>query len=183
MIKISLVPIGKIEERILSYLQVQLAAKLKAGNLEIKLRPALALPEQVKKEQPGQGLSALVLASLARTGTPELDEYVLAVIDEDLTDPAIEYVLAEAAPALRLGVISLARLRQEFYKLPPEEEVFSARLLKLALQTLGTLWGLARCPDVKCPMAHGRNTHELDRKYTVYCLNCWPQVRRKLGLT
>ncbi len=180
MIKISLVPIGNIEERILCFLQAQLPVKLKAGNLEIKLRPAWSAPDH-RKLKTGQGLSALVLADLARIVGPDLDEYVLAVIDEDLIDPAIEYVLAETAPALRLGIISLTRLRQEFYHLPPEEEVFKARLLKIALQILGTLWGLARCQDVKCLMAHGRNTHELDRKYTVYCLNCWPLVQRRLG--
>ena len=60
MIKISLVPIGKIEEKILSYLQAQLPVKLKTGNLEIKVRPALPAPDHRKMVSTVQGLSALV---------------------------------------------------------------------------------------------------------------------------
>ena len=62
---------------------------------------------------------------------------LLAVTERDLFIPVLTFVFGQAQLGGRVAVVSLARLRQEFYGLPPNREVFLERALKEALHETG----------------------------------------------
>jgi archaemetzincin len=50
------------------------------------------------------------------------------------------------------ALISLKRLKQEFYGLSDDEDLFKSRVLKEAVHELGHGFGLSHCPNRKCVM-------------------------------
>ena len=61
-----------------------------------------------------------------------------------LTDLILGF--GEADIAGRKALISLKRLRQEFYSLPRNENLFRERAVKEAVHELGHTYGLKHCP-------------------------------------
>src|ERR1044071_7290977 len=80
----------------------------------------------------GQCASIAVLESLARD-LPSDAAKLLAITGRDLFIPVLTFVFGQAQLNGRVGVVSLARLRQEFYGLPPDSDVFVRRAATEAL--------------------------------------------------
>ena len=68
--------------------------------------------------------SIAVLEMLARECPPDAAK-LLAVTGRDLFVPVLTFVFGQAQLGGRVGVVSLARLRQEFYGLTENREVFA----------------------------------------------------------
>lgn len=106
----------------------------------------------------------------------------LGVADVDLYVPGLNFVFGLAkAVGGDVGVIGLARLREEFYGRPPSEELFQARVLKEALHELGHLFGLTHCPNPFCVMAFSNTLADTDRKQADYCPVCRARLKDLLG--
>jgi hypothetical protein len=80
---------------------------------------------------------------------------LLAVTSVDLYVPVLTFVFGEAQLTGSCAVVSLHRLREEFYGLPAREELMRERLVKEAVHELGhtfrpaALRRLALCDDVQ----------------------------------
>jgi len=69
-------------------------------------------------------------------------------------------------------VVSLHRLREEVYGLPPNPSLESDRLLKEAVHEIGHTFGLSHCDDWNCVMASSHSVEWLDVKSASFCRNC-----------
>jgi len=125
----------------------------------------------------GQYASVAVLERLART-CPEDAAKLLAVTSRDLFIPVLTFVFGQAQLNGRVGVVSLARLRQEFYGLPPDGGVFLARARKEALHETGHLFGLVHCNDTGCAMSLSTGVRQIDGKEAGFCRACAGRIRR-----
>ena len=114
--------------------------------------------------------SADVLEMLARV-CPADALKLLAVTERDLFIPVLTFVFGHAQLGGRLAVVSLARLRQEFYGLPPAAEVLCDRVRKEALHEAGHAFGLVHCAH-PCAMALSANIQHIDRKPAAFCAAC-----------
>jgi len=103
---------------------------------------------------------------------------VLAVTDRDLYIPVLTFVFGHAQLGGRAAVISLARLRQEFYGLAPNREVFVERACKEALHETGHLLGLVHCAERSCAMSLATNVRQIDQKRAAFCVSCTARLRR-----
>ncbi|MEO8592687.1 MAG: archaemetzincin [Candidatus Solibacter sp.] len=103
---------------------------------------------------------------------------LLAVTDRDLYIPVLTFVFGQAQLGGLVGVVSLARLRQEFYGLPPDEEVFLVRLRKEVLHETGHLFGLVHCAERTCAMSLATTVRQIDMKEDSFCAACQARVRR-----
>lgn len=122
--------------------------------------------------------STAVLEMLARI-CPGDALKLLAVTGRDLFIPVLTFVYGHAQLGGRVAAISLARLRQEFYGLPPNREVFLDRAYKEALHEMGHTFGLVHCTDRSCAMALGTNIRQIDAKRAAFCEPCRAQLRRR----
>jgi len=103
---------------------------------------------------------------------------LLAVTTHDLFIPVLTFVFGQAQLGGRAGVVSLARLRQEFYGLPPDAEVLLARAAKEAVHETGHMFGLVHCSNRECAMTLSTRVVQIDFKAAHFCPPCAARVRR-----
>lgn len=103
---------------------------------------------------------------------------LLAVTSVDLYVPVLTFVFGEAQLSGSCAVVSLHRLREEFYGLPPREELLRERLVKEAVHELGHTFGLRHCDDWRCVMTSSHAVERLDVKGTEFCFTCARVVER-----
>ena len=127
-----------------------------------------------------QYASIPVLESLLRLW-PEDAVKLLAVTEKDLYIPVLTFVFGQAQLGGKVGVVSFARLRQEFYGLPPNREIFLERAYKEALHETGHLFGLVHCAEVKCAMSLSTAVRQIDLKEDAFCAACAARLRRHSG--
>jgi archaemetzincin len=104
---------------------------------------------------------------------------LLAVTERDLFIPVLTFVFGHAQLGGRAGVVSLARLRQEFYGLEPDGQVFLERALKEVLHEAGHLFGLVHCQDGGCAMSLATGVRQIDRKRAAFCAHCAARIERR----
>lgn len=119
-----------------------------------------------------------VLEMLARLAPADAAK-LLAVTEQDLFIPVLTFVFGQAQLAGRVGVVSLARLRQEFYGLPPNREVFLQRAVKEALHEAGHMFGLVHCAAGDCAMSLATGVRQIDRKQAGFCAACAARLHAK----
>jgi archaemetzincin len=116
--------------------------------------------------------AAKILQDLQELGERQEAERVLGITEVDLFIPILTFVFGLAHLRARAAVISLARLRQEFYGLAPDPEVLLERLEKEAVHELGHTWGLVHCSDFACTMHFSNAAEEIDLKGRDFCERC-----------
>jgi archaemetzincin len=114
--------------------------------------------------------STAILQRLERTADP--DARVIGITGCDLFVPVLTFVFGEAQLEGNCAVISTARLRDEFYGLPPNQELLRERLLKEAAHELGHTFGLRHCNDWRCVMASSHAVERIDVKGSEFCAAC-----------
>jgi archaemetzincin len=114
--------------------------------------------------------------------TPAGGARVLGVTVRDLFVPVLSFVYGQAQLRGRVAVISLARLRPEFYGLPGDSELVATRAAKEAVHEVGHLFGLVHCPDRRCPMSLSVGLEELDSKTAEHCPSCSALLRGSLEM-
>lgn len=164
---IYLVPIGNVESESLQFLTEQL--KTKFGKCVLKEN--IEIPQSAFNPRRGQYLSTAILSKLEQINVPE-DSKILGVTNVDLYVSRLNFVFGEASLAGKTAVISLARLKPEFYGSPPNESLFRQRMVKEAVHELGHTLGLRHCPDKHCVMYFSNSLRDTDIKSDQFCQNC-----------
>ena len=126
-----------------------------------------------------QHASIPVLEMLLAQAPPDAAK-LLAVTARDLFIPVLTFVFGHAQLQGRAAVISLARLRQEFYGLPEDREIFLARAAKEALHESGHMFGLVHCADRACAMSLSTGVRQIDAKEAHFCGACSARLRRSV---
>ena len=120
-----------------------------------------------------QYLSSKLLTALGRA---EKEERVVGIADVDLYVPRLNYVFGEADMVARTAIISLYRLRQEYYGLAPDEALLLERAVKEVVHELGHTFGLGHCPNNRCVMHFSNSLADTDLKEAHFCNTCRPRI-------
>ncbi len=149
-----------------------LQESLRAG-LEPIFRIALCLTGQVLplagwNAERQQYLGEALLAELHRVWLPDALR-VLALTEADLYADDLNFIFGEAEVGGPAAVVSLRRLRPEFYGHPPHHELFARRALVECIHELGHTFGLRHCPRPGCVMQFSDRIEESDRKGPGFC--------------
>ena len=113
---------------------------------------------------------------LAFLGKSEGEERVVGIADVDLYVPRLNYVFGEADTVSGTAIVSLYRLRQEYYGLAPDEALFLERITKEIVHELGHTFGLGHCPNNKCVMHFSNSLADTDLKEAHFCNKCRPKI-------
>ncbi len=128
---------------------------------------------------PGRGQYASIrVLEMLLSRCPGDGGQLLAVTTRDLFIPVLTFVFGHAQLGGRVALVSLARLRQEFYGLPPDPEIFLTRAAKEAVHETGHLFGLVHCADRTCAMSLSTGVLQIDSKAAHLCHSCAARARR-----
>lgn len=103
---------------------------------------------------------------------PNKDTKILFILDVDAYSDGLNYVLGEAYPKGGLGIIYLPRIRQEFYGLKPNDNLFYERMVKECVHELGHIFGFVHCPNKECVMHFSNTLGDTDIKAKSFCGTC-----------
>ncbi len=165
MITIILQPIGAADRDAIAFLDGELGSIF--GVVEVM--SATEVPAKARVPERGQLEGTTVLQSLSAR-EPEEGDALLGVIDEDLFVADLNFIFGLAYGSR--AIISLKRLRQEFYGLSSNPDLFRKRALKEAVHELGHVFGLPHCPDRRCVMHFSNSIDDTDLKGWRYCGRC-----------
>jgi archaemetzincin len=142
--------------------------------------PALELPEGAFDAKRGQYQSVEMMKAVARC-RPSDAARIVGVTEVDLAIPMLTFVFGQAQLDGPVAVLSLCRLRQEFYGLPGEEGLLRERVAKEVLHELGHTFGLTHCKESKCAMSLATHIGLVDNKEQRYCAQCGNQLVRRFA--
>ncbi len=182
---IYLAPFGTIDEEVLSTLEICI---WQIFGYEVKRMSNLSDPSFAFDPKTKQYNSTPFLKDLIQR-VPHDAVKILGMTNYDIFIPMLSFVFGHAQVNGPAAVISLARLRQEFYHLPENKNLFLNRVMKEAVHELGHTFGLLHCADARCAMSLSNAIQQVDKKTEELCSNCsilfediTKQIRRGNGM-
>ncbi len=167
-----LVAVGDVPEQVMNWIE---NAASEWYPLPIRRMGALPIPETAYDPKRKQYQSVEIMKMLAQA-SPRDAHRILGVTDVDLAIPMLSFLFGQAQLDGRVAVVSLWRLRQEFYGLPSDQKTLRDRTMKEVLHELGHTFGLVHCTDSSCVMSLATHIGLVDSKSDRYCERCGMQL-------
>jgi len=169
---LQLLPIGKLDGGLLRDLAQAMAAifRVPCEILSSGLDPEFAFHGERQQYH-----SSEILVRMQSWVTAD-SWRVLGVTAADLYIPILTFVFGEAQICGPCAVVSLHRLRQEFYGLPADPSLLQQRLLKEAVHEVGHTVNLTHCDDYSCAMAPSHAVEWIDLKESWLCSACQGRI-------
>lgn len=170
--KIGVLPIGQVDEAALLRICEGLT-KTFPDTTCVMVDANTPLLQETFDEKRRQYQSHTILSEVQSYAVqnPDLNR-VLGVVDADIFVPEMNFVFGEAACPGKAALISLLRLRPEFYGDTPNIELFLERALKEAVHEVGHTLGLRHCSRPSCVMHFSNSIADTDIKQSVFCDRC-----------
>jgi len=160
--------VGKVDKNIIDWLKKDISEYI---SLPVGGMDNMAIPDASFDLIRNQCYSTKILKEIIKE-IPCDAEKILAVIDKDIFIPILTFVFGEAQLDGIAAIVSLTRLRQEYYHLRPDTNVLYERLHKESLHELGHTFGLVHCSSIDCAMYLSNTVRDIDRKGKVFCNDC-----------
>ena len=144
--KIGILAVGQVDSEVLVGLQQGLVKTFPDTACTV-IKKVLPVPKLAFDKKRNQYSSSVILNEI-RAYASKNDKFhrVLGVVDVDIFVPELNYVFGEAYTPGRAALISLWRLKPQFYGESAGSDVFVLRALKEAIHELGHTLGLPHCP-------------------------------------
>ena len=143
----------------------------------VRVLPPVEVPPQSWDAARRQYQSVELMKQLVRAAPPDAVR-VLGITECDLSIPLLTFLFGQAQLGGKVALVSLHRLRQEFYGMPHDSALLRERLAKEILHELGHTFGLTHCAQTTCAMSLSTHIEFVDAKSANYCESCAAQVMR-----
>lgn len=170
---IVLVAVGEIDRSVMDWLRNDLT---KVFNRQVFIVKGMPEPDYAYHKKRDQYLSTAILNAIMRKKEYTPYEKIFGIVDHDLFVPELNFVFGQASP--KAALISLTRLRQTFYHLPEDQNLFHQRILTEAVHELGHTFGLGHCGNPRCVMFFSNSLKDTDRKGSEFCPDCKSKLQK-----
>ena len=170
---IRIVPVNSIESAFLDRLALCIEERFLTS---VRLERSLALTRTALNPARKQLFLSTLTSKLSRA-FPDGEGIRLAITDFDLYKTSHRFVFGDGDETNRVAVVSLHRLRSQFYGEEPDANQLFQRTLKESVHQLGHALGLKHCFNARCAMYYSNSVFETDNKSPHFCEVC----ERRLG--
>jgi predicted Zn-dependent protease len=172
--QIRIVPINTVDAAFLDRLATCLEERFLTS---ARVERSLVVPRSTLNATRGQ-LFVATLNTKVQRAHPEVEAVLLAITDFDLYKTSHRFVFGDADEAQGTAVVSIHRLRSEFYGEPPDTNTLFQRTLKESIHELGHAFGLRHCYNARCAMYYSNSIFETDNKMPHFCETCDRRLTR-----
>jgi len=103
----------------------------------------------------------------------------LGITSLDMYSEGAKFDFGLALQNRNLCIVSIYRLRPEYYEQPPNHKLLLKRAVKEAVHELGHCFGLEHCHNPRCAMHFSSGVVDTDRKIENFCRKCQEQFKTK----
>ncbi len=97
---------------------------------------------------------------------------IIGITSVDIYIPVLTFIFGQAYLGGQAGIVSVYRLRNEFYGMEENEILFRERMIKTVIHELGHMFGLMHCMEMKCVMRSVTYVEDIDQKTENLCPKC-----------
>ncbi len=169
--KLNILRIGTVESEVISGIFKGLGKAFPNTDRRV-LESVMPVPEDAFNPWRRQHNSSQVLAMISEYYGNSGVDVILGVTSVDLYASNLNFVFGEAQCPGEIALISLFRLRPEFYGLLPNRNLFCQRAVKEAVHEVGHTFGLSHCQDPLCVMFFSNSIIDTDAKDSAFCRRC-----------
>lgn len=171
--KVVLVPLGEADFILVNRLATLIGPVF---DRSVDILKGMKVPEESYNVIRGQNYASVILNKLERVKANQR-EFIVGILEEDIYLPDEPFIIGYSDTVSRTAVVSLFRIRQEFYGLPEDDKKVFTRLFKQSIFHLSPLFNLPSCRNPKCINYYSQKMFDIDSKGDKFCDLC----RRKLS--
>lgn len=137
---------------------------------------SLPLPPSAYNASKKQYFAQTLLKKIKISPTSKL-QFAVGITQADLYGTDINFMFGVTNSCERISIVSLHRLRPEFYGHPSNSQLLFDRLLKEVTQHLVRCIGGKNCFIRSCVMHATKNVYEIDSKSSLFCYDCERKIK------
>lgn len=166
-----IIPVGEVPAFVFSSVKDE----LEGLSIECRLMDKIMLPKEALHSMRGQYNAQTLIEILSNNSEAKfIDKSIptLLITNADLFYGSASFVFGIEYPAKSCSVVSLARLRPEFYGERPATGILAERTIKEVIHELGHHLGMNHCHNSKCVMSFSPSVGDIDKKQKDFCNEC-----------
>jgi archaemetzincin len=165
---LTILRVGYVDLKIVEHIRKSLAEAFPDSVFK-KSTVILEIPKDAYDSLREQYNSSIILSWISKYAMRQQANRILGITDYDLYVPGLNFVFGQAQHPGKAAIISLHRLKPEFYGHPSNIKLFEDRAVKEAIHEVGHTLGLEHCQNSACVMYFSNSILDTDRKNSAPC--------------